>query len=268
MKPYYEHGGITIYHGEALGVLAGLPRGGVHALITDPPYSSGGMVRGDRTQDVHTKYVRSDSESGNALSGFTGDTRDAFGYWFWVSVWLAEAMRVVEAGGVAALFTDWRQLAVTIGGLQSGGFVYRGVVPWHKPNARPTQSRWANACEYVVWGTNGPRSLDHLGTYALPGWFVSTAPTSTERDHIAEKPIEVMRGLVKIAPREGVVLDPFMGTGTTLRAAKDEGRRAIGIEIEERYCEIAAKRLAQETLFDRAPVVVPPAEQFSMDRGA
>ena len=72
------------------------------------------------------------------------------------------------------------------------------------------------------------------------------APRGGARAHIAEKPGKVMRHLISI--QEGIVLDPFMGSGTTLRAAKDLGRRAIGIEIEERYCEIAARRLAQGVL--------------------
>lgn len=205
-------------------------------------------MRGDRIHDVHTKYVRSDSVSGNALAAFSGDSRDAFGYWFWCAIWLGQLLQTVKPGGVGALFTDWRQLGVTIAGLQSGGWVYRGVVPWYKPNARPTQSRWANACEYIVWGTNGPRSLNYLGDYAMPGFFQAMAPPSTERMHITEKPIALMGALVEIVAEGDTILDPFCGAGTTLVAAKQFGRSAIGIELEPRYCEITVKRLRQEVL--------------------
>jgi len=67
--------------------------------------------------------------------------------------------------------------------------------------------------------------------------------------HPTQKPIPVMRWCIQQAPDETVtILDPFMGSGTTLRAAKDLGRKAIGIEVEERYCEIAAKRMSQSVM--------------------
>ena len=68
------------------------------------------------------------------------------------------------------------------------------------------------------------------------------------KEHPTEKPIELMRWCLSLAPDARTICDPFMGSGTTLRAAKDLGRKAIGIEIEERYCEIAAERLRQEVL--------------------
>lgn len=80
MKPYYEDERSTLYNADALAVLRELPTASVDALITDPPYSSGGMVRGDRIQDVHTKYVNSESRAGNAMEAFSGDSRDSRAY--------------------------------------------------------------------------------------------------------------------------------------------------------------------------------------------
>ena len=78
---------------------------------------------------------------------------------------------------------------------------------------------------------------------------ISRAGERGEFFHPTQKPVEIMKWCIdRVGPRAGLILDPFMGSGTTLRAAKDLGRRAIGIEIEERYAEIAAKRMLQEVL--------------------
>jgi site-specific DNA-methyltransferase (adenine-specific) len=231
----------TLYLGDALSVLRSLPDGAADLLLTDPPYSSGGMMRGDRTLDVHTKYVRYDSESGHQLNGFTGDNRDQLGYWFWVSLWLSECRRVTTPGGIGALFCDWRQLPVTTNALQAGGYVWRGIVPWHKPNARPQQGRWANACEYLVWGTNGPRAFNGS---PFPGMYSATAPPGAQREHITQKPLRLMLDLVKIAPPKGTVLDPFMGSGTTGVAAVTLGLRFIGVELDPQHFETALRRIA------------------------
>jgi DNA modification methylase len=82
--------------------------------------------------------------------------------------------------------------------------------------------------------------------------------------HPTQKPVGLMAWCLRFLPDALCVLDPFAGSGSTLRAAKDLGRKAIGIEIEERYCEIAAKRLAQGVLFE-APEPAKPAEQMALD---
>lgn len=238
MSDCVQIGDATLYHGDCLEILPALS--GIDAVLTDPPYSSGGMMRGDRMQDVHTKYVQTDSESGFALPAFSGDTRDQLGYWFWVSLWLGKLRDATVPGGIVGLFTDWRQLPVTAAALQSGGLVWRGIVPWHKPNGRPTQGRWSNTCEYLVWGTNGPRTLDGS---PFPGFYQERSPHVVEREHITQKPLSIICDLVKIVPKGGMVVDPFMGSGTTGVACSSMGRKFIGIEIERKYFDIACERI-------------------------
>lgn len=219
-------------------MLATLPDASVDAVITDPPYSSGGAFRGDRMQDSYTKYARGNI-AGDAPA-FTGDNRDQRAYGYWCSLWLGECLRVTLPGGVVAMFTDWRQLPATSDALQAGGWVWHGIVPWMKPAARPQAGRFANQCEYVVWGTAGPRANGGFG-WTLPGFFQANPPR--DREHLTQKPLSVMRELVKIAPKGGTVLDPFMGAGTTGVAALIEGRGFIGAELAPHYQRIARERI-------------------------
>jgi site-specific DNA-methyltransferase (adenine-specific) len=239
--PYYERDGITIYHGDALDVLPHLS--GVGAVITDPPYSSGGAFRGDRTRSTVEKYVQSATLA--YRPEFGGDSRDQRSYLAWCSLWMTAARAACTPGAPIACFTDWRQLPVTTDALQAGGWTWRGVAVWSKGYGRPISSGFSSACEYLPWGTNGPA----LERDDYPGGVIECAsPRGDDKQHIAQKPLGVMAWACRIAQRGALVLDPFMGSGTTLRAAKDAGMRSIGIEADEAYCKIAAQRLAQGQL--------------------
>lgn len=249
MSVIYQDEYSIVHQGDALAVLAELETASVDGLVTDPPYSSGGMVRSDRMAKTSTKYVQSDSAN-QSLSDFSGDNRDQRAYAYWMALWLAEASRVVKPGGVALLFTDWRQLPSTTDALQAGGFVWRGIVPWVKPSARPMAGRFTNQAEYVVWGSNGSMGLDFEDP-VLPGFYQANAPR--DREHITQKPIDVMRSLVRIVPEGGVVLDPFLGSGTTAVASLIEGRRVVGVERVAEFAGISARRI-QEAQFKTQPL--------------
>lgn len=226
MKPYYSHNGITIYHADCREVLPSLPDNSVDLVLTDPPYSDV-THDGARTFDDTTKLVDFKSVTTDYL-------RDVFALLASKTKrWLVSFMDTHHAG-------DFEKEAPR--GLR---FVRFGV--WVKPNSAPqfTGDRPGMGWEPIVfmhrdgmkmrWNGGGRTSVF---TYCKVN---SCHPTG--------KPLSLVTELAELFSDKGdLILDPFMGSGTTLRAAKDLGRRAIGIEIEERYCEIAAKRLQQEVL--------------------
>lgn len=191
--PYYEDDRATLYNADALAILAELPSGSVDALITDPPYSSGGAYKGDRSAATGTKYTGSYGVIPDRAD-FSGDNRDQRSFLTWMNLWLGESLRAVRPGGDCALFTDWRQLPTMTDALQVGGWVWRGVVPWAKPGGRPIykQRAWINQCEYVVWGTAGSSAVtDDGATEPLPGFYSASPPR--DREHQTQKPLDVMR---------------------------------------------------------------------------
>lgn len=233
----------TLIQGEALTALRDLPTASVDALVTDPPYSSGGAFRGDRASaSPSVKYV----QSGTRLVGgdFSGDNRDQRSFAYWETLWLSEALRIVKPSGIAVVFTDWRQLPATTDALQAGGWVWRGIATWAKTTGRPVRGGFRNQAEFMVWGSSGPMPKDSE-TY-LPGVITTGVARGDEKRHITAKPLDLMEVVVQVAPPGGVVLDPFAGSGSTGVAALRQGRRFLGIELSPEYAEVSRDRLAAE----------------------
>jgi site-specific DNA-methyltransferase (adenine-specific) len=229
---------------------------GADAVIADPPYSSGGFTRGDRMDETSKKYQSGGLES--YFENFSGDNRDQRSWVYWMSLWISLALRASRPGAVFCVFTDWRQLPAATDALQSGGAVWRGIAVWDKLNARPMPDRFKAQAEYIVWGTNGPKIMDAKdeGAAYLPGVFQCASPPPRERSHSTEKPVALLRRLARIARPSETILDPFMGSGSTGVACAETGRAFIGIELSERYFEIACERIreahSQCDLFEEA----------------
>jgi site-specific DNA-methyltransferase (adenine-specific) len=231
---------IQLHRGDCLDILPTIPDASVDAVLVDPPYSSGGLFRGDRAKPADQKYV-CDHEVVNFHPGFSGDSRDQRSYAIWCERWLSRCFFLAKSSAVACIFTDWRQIATTIDSLQVAGWIYRGIVAWDKTDgARPTMGRFKAQCEYVVWGSAGPLS-EARGVGCLAGVF-RHAPFRGKR-HIAGKPLGLMKDLVEICPVGGTVIDPFMGSGTTGIACVETGRDFIGIEIDPGYFALAERRI-------------------------
>lgn len=212
----------------------------VDAVITDPPYSSGGQFRGDRMASVSDKYQNSDSAGD--YPEFYGDNRDQRSYLAWCTLWLADAWRTAKDGAPLVVSIDWRMLPTMTDAIQAGGWVWRGIVPWRKPNARRQHGRFAQECEFFLWGSKGAMPFDR-GVGSLPGFFQRNSVPSDERQHVTEKPIDgVMREVVRIAKPGDLILDPFAGSGSTGVAALIEDRAFIGVEMSRAYFDIAIER--------------------------
>jgi DNA modification methylase len=217
MKPYYQDSAVTIYHGDCSEYLLALPIPDL--LFLDPPY--GVELKGKRTK-----------HSQKAMGGYMScmDTLENVGL----------AVNIVAAG----LF---KRCILTPG--TRNAFMYpppADIGAMFFPSGAGF-GKWGFACSQPLF-YYGPCPYNAARLGARPNSF-STTEAAEDNGHPCPKPIGVMSWLVKRGSLEGeLVLDPFMGSGTTLRAAKDLGRKAIGIELEERYCEIAAKRMAQEVL--------------------
>jgi site-specific DNA-methyltransferase (adenine-specific) len=246
IKPYYEHAGITIYHGDCREILPTL--GPVDLVLTDPPYSSGGAMRSDRNMETSKKYQMSGTEVKHGE--FSGDNRDQRALTLWLSFWFADLLKIANPGASLLTFMDWRNLSCAIDAVQVGGWVYRGIIPWDKTEqVRPDKGWFAAQCEYIVAATNGPFVRGHLADGICQKGYIRCRVNIAEKQHITQKPLELMTAIISTRADWKDIVDPCMGSGTTLVAAKNLNRRAIGIEIDERYCEIAAKRLGQE-VFD------------------
>lgn len=229
--------------GEAVNILRGLPAGSVDAVITDPPYSSGAPHSAGRAALPPSKKYGLGKGGAHKRPDFHGDNRDQRSFLLWCSMWLAECLRVSTPGAPVVVFTDWRQLPSVTDALQVAGWVWRGVAVWDKTEgARPQMGRFRSQCEYMVWGTNGPsdRATDKA-VGVLPGCFRHFVKKA-DRFHLTGKPTPLMEDVVKICRPDGVVLDPFAGSGTTLVAALTQGRRAVGCELSNEYGVIARGR--------------------------
>ena len=230
--------------GDCLDVMRTLAAGSVDAVVTDPPYSSGGAFRSDRAAPTSSKYLGAYGKPPAVSRDFSGDSRDSLGWALWATLWLSSGLKLMTPGGFGVVFTDWRQLPNLTSVIQAAGFVWRGIGVWDKINARPMSGRFSHQAEYFVWGTNGPIGWDYK-LPSLPGVISIATPTTKTRVHQTEKPVGLMAKILEITRPGDLILDPFCGSGTTGVACVQTGRRFIGIEIDPGYADIARARITK-----------------------
>jgi len=230
--------------GDSIELLTQLEDDSVDAVITDPPYSSGGRTANERAQTPSNKYEQSSNKFVHRPD-FPGDTMDSRSWLHWCILWINECHRVLKPEGYFLMFSDWRQLPTASDAVQMGNLIWRGIVAWNKGNGSraPHKGYFRHQCEYIVWGTKGKcPHAHHAGPY--PGCFDFPVKQS-DKFHLTGKPTLLMEELVKIVPEGSVILDPFMGSGTTCVAARKNNRQFIGFEKTQVYYDVALERLKQ-----------------------
>jgi site-specific DNA-methyltransferase (adenine-specific) len=211
MKPYYSDDWVTIYHGDCRNILPGLPKADL--VITDPPYGINYQSAWRIDKKRWKEKIIGDNE---------------FPLWFFDEIRFSRALFVwcrwdiLPKLPIPKSFIVWNKGCHSMGDLE------------HE------YGRQWEACAFYP-GENHKFNFRPIDIMEVP-----RVPPE-KLIHPNEKPVHAITPLIHANVGE-MILDPFMGSGTTLRAAKDLNRKATGIEIEEKYCEIAAKRMAQEVL--------------------
>lgn len=216
---------ITLHPGDALTILPTLPADSFDLVLTDPPYSSGGLHIGTRQQAPTAKYA---FHGGHRAHDFAGENMDQRSWRHWCLTWLNECHRVLKPGHVIAVFIDWRQLPTLTDALQMAGFSWQGVAVWDKTTSgcRPRRNGMKQQAEFIVWGSKGTLRQD--ADVYLPGVF--QARRSKQDWHATSKPLPVVEQILALAGPAGSVLDPFAGGATVLKAAASQGLQAVGCE--------------------------------------
>lgn len=234
---------ITIIQGDALAHLENMDDALYDSIITDPPYCSGGEGARGYLMPTSRKYtnIGVKSQTANFDDSLTPRIWRQF-----TQEWLRQGARVTKPGGILAVFTDWRQYADLHDMMGLAGWLPRGVVVWDKVNARPQIGRFKQDAEFILWASMGKLGRERDSGFpsrVCRGVLPHVVPKTFNRFHMTEKPLNLMRDVVRITAPGGLILDPFAGSGTTLCAAKLEGYNALGIEIVPGYVDIARQRI-------------------------
>lgn len=230
-----EVAGVRLYHGDCLEIMRGLADASVDAVVTDPPYCSGartnaavtnrgGMQRGARW---NAKPLDSDQMT---TTGFTWLMREVG----------REVLRVLKDGGWFVSFVDWRQYPTLYGALETTNLRVNNMIVWDKCSFA-LGNGFRNQHELAIVASKGTPTVHNRAT----GNVLNVKRLGNSELHPTEKPVGLFLPILRVvSPPGGIVLDPFMGSGTTGVAAAQEGRDFIGIERERSYYEIAERRIA------------------------
>ena len=229
MEPYYQDDLVTLYHGDALEVMSTLGGFSADAVVTDPPYIIGAVSSGSMTSK-------------------SGGWADMMNSSMWFTAWYREANRILKSDGSLWTFLNWRTLPVVMRAAMDARLPITSMMVWDKQwigpggnqGLRPAYEMCALMAkpDFKIVDRGVPDVWQHkVGSYKASG-------------HPAEKPEKLIGRILDVANLTPghLVVEPFAGSGTTAVAAKARGIRCIAVEAEERFCDMAARRISQDVL--------------------
>lgn len=215
--------------GDCLEVMKQIEKGSIDLVVTDPPYKT--ITGGD-----------SDGKNSVRPKGMLGGNRRLFKHQDINHFsWLKEIYRVLKDGTHCYVFTNSLNLKNILNSAEQAGFLLHNILVWEKNNCTPSQFYMKNA-EYVLFLRKGrAKWIKNIGTSKTVHRFINIIG---KKKHPTEKPVDLIAFYIQnSSEQDSVVLDPFLGSGTTAEAAIKTGRKFIGIELDPHYCNIAKDRI-------------------------
>ncbi len=233
IKPYWVGKNATLYHRDCLEVLPELEPNSVDAIITDPPYN------------ISRPNNFSSMKRYNSYEGID------FAEWdhgFDLVAWLVPAVIAMRDPSSIVVWNSWQNLSTIAEYLEELGLSAKRVIVWRKTNPMPTNRdrMFTSSFEFAIWATKGSKWTFNRRTDTYEtGYF--EYPNNNFPQHPTAKPVGLFKELVEILTNPGdIVLDPFIGSGTTGIACVQTNRAFVGIDIEEEYCKITEQRVQEE----------------------
>jgi len=211
--------------GDCLEVMKGIPDESIDLVVTDPPYSVGTTSTGNKGSWTDNNLIRPFFE-----------------------IFFNEVKRVLKSSGEFYINTDWRTYPLLFPLIISASLVIKNCIFWDYGWFK-AGSHYRFSHEFIIYGLKNNETKRKFSASERDVWRIPPINFTQEKKHPAEKPEELIEKMIINSTNENdLVLDPFLGSGTTAVAAKKLGRHYIGIEIEPKYVEIAKKRLNFEML--------------------
>ena len=244
---YYQDEWVYIIHGDCREILPKIPDKSIDLVLTDPPYNVSKLNdRRDRSK-LNSPIMRRDSPLVYDFGEWDNRTQQEF--FDFTKEWLKLICNTLRVNGTIASFFSKEDISLLNWEAQKYDVRTRTIFVWHKTNPVPTfrKVNYLSACEFIWLGSKGTWIINYKKQAEMHNFYETPNSSSYgETGHPTEKPIALIHHLIEIHSNpSNLILDPFLGSGTTAYCAKKLNRYCIGIEIEEKYCEIAAKRCSQ-----------------------